>query len=420
MTAQIAGSVALLIAFTITALGQSAWDFTKTTDPLFAGVLIHPGSLANTIDYATASATRGDIESAISAFEQLRFYNPRLGATRFQLGVLYYQLGSYAEARGYLQSALGMPDVTPELRQKIEDLLELVDKKLQPDQFSGFAQTGLRYQSNASLGAGSQTVLASGGTLNNNFVARPDWNWFGTVGVDYVHDFQTQTGDTFEASAIAYDAQQFSLHQFDIGLLEIRAGPRFAISPGDIKGLTVKPYIVATGATLADAAYMGGIGGGLTLHAKAGNVSLDPYVEVVQQNFRNSSLVLSQYDQITITNAGGTITITRLGFMVTITNWNTPPGQPVQVTAAQVAQYIEYLSSKGNQNGGVPGLNSLATAGFACGTYSTPPCPQPPWLPTITGENDALQIIIESTQRATQPTPPPPPPIISGSAVRLP
>jgi len=276
LTAQIAGSVALLIAFTITALGQSAWDFTKTTDPLFAGVLIHPGSLANTIDYATASATRGDIESAISAFEQLRFYNPRLGATRFQLGVLYYQLGSYAEARGYLQSALGMPDVTPELRQKIEDLLELVDKKLQPDQFSGFAQTGLRYQSNASLGAGSQTVLASGGTLNNNFVARPDWNWFGTVGVDYVHDFQTQTGDTFEASAIAYDAQQFSLHQFDIGLLEIRAGPRFAISPGDINGLTVKPYIVATGATLADAAYMGGIGGGLTLHAKAGNVSLDP------------------------------------------------------------------------------------------------------------------------------------------------
>jgi tetratricopeptide (TPR) repeat protein len=80
------------------------------------------------------------------------FYNPRLAATRYQLGVLYYQLGSYAQARGYLQTALQMPDITPELRQKIEDLLELVDKKLQPDQFFGFAQTGLRYQSNASLG----------------------------------------------------------------------------------------------------------------------------------------------------------------------------------------------------------------------------------------------------------------------------
>jgi hypothetical protein len=120
--------------------------------------------------------------------------------------VLYYQLGSYAEARGYLQSALQMPDVTPELRQNIEDLLEIVDKKLQPDQFSGYAQTGLRYQTNASLGAGSQTVLASGGTINSSFLARPDWNWFGTVGVNYAHDFETQTGETFEASVIGYDA----------------------------------------------------------------------------------------------------------------------------------------------------------------------------------------------------------------------
>ena len=288
LIAEVAGAAALVVAFATSASAQSGSDFLNNIDPLFSGVLAHPGNLDNTIAYAASAAAHGDIESAISTYEQLRFYNPKLGATRYQLGVLYYQLGSYAQARGYLQTALEMPDVTPELRQKIEDLLALADKKLQPDQFSGFAQTGLRYQSNASLGAGSQTVLASGGTLNNNFVAKSDWNWFGTVGLNYVHDFQTQTGETFEASVIAYDAQQFSLHQFDIGLVELRAGPRFAFSPGDINGLTLKPYVVATGATLADAAYMGGIGGGLTLHATVANISLDPYGEVVQQSFRNS------------------------------------------------------------------------------------------------------------------------------------
>ena len=51
----------------------------------------------------------------------------------------------------------------------------------------------------------------------------------------------------------------------------------------------MKPYVGATGAILADAPYMGGIGGGLTVHAKAGNVSLDPYAEIVQQSFRNST-----------------------------------------------------------------------------------------------------------------------------------
>jgi Tetratricopeptide repeat len=257
LIAEVAGAAALVVAFTATTSAQSGSDFLNNIDPLFSGVLARPGNLDNTIAYAASAAAHGDIESAISTYEQLRFYNPKLGATRYQLGALYYQLGSYAQARGYLQTALEMPDVTPELRQKIEDLLALADKKLQPDQFSGFAQTGLRYQSNASLGAGSQTVLASGGTINSAFLARPDWNWFGTVGLNYVHDFQTQTGETFEASVLAYDAQQFSLHQFDIGLLEIRAGPRFALSPGDINGLTVKPYVVATGAILADAPYMG-------------------------------------------------------------------------------------------------------------------------------------------------------------------
>src|SRR6266581_4435927 len=46
---------------------------------------------------------------------------------------------------------------------------------------------------------------------------------------------------------------------------------------------------------------------------------------------------------LTITNGGGTIVVTRPGFVVTIMNWNTPPGQPVRVTAAQV---IHYMSSK--------------------------------------------------------------------------
>ena len=118
--------------------------------------------------------------------------------------------------------------------------------------------------------------------------------------------------------------------------------------------------------------------------------------------------VVNQYGTITITNGSGTIVVTRPGFVVTIMNWNTLAGQPVRVTAAQVVHYIEYLSSKFGQNGGVPGLNNGDLIGLAgCGTASTPSCPQPPWLPTNSGENDALQIIIQSTQRATQPTPPP-------------
>ena len=132
LIAGVAGGAAIIVAFTATVSAQSGSDFLNNIDPLFAGVVAHPGNLDNTIAYAASAAAHGDIESAISTYEQLRFYNPRLAATRYQLGVLYYQLGSYAQARGYLQTALQMPDVTPELRQRIEDLLELVDKSCSP------------------------------------------------------------------------------------------------------------------------------------------------------------------------------------------------------------------------------------------------------------------------------------------------
>ncbi len=289
MGKRLTGAVAPLLLLGLSAISASA-QTTQNLDPLFQGVLTRPTDINNTLQYALSASESGDIESAISAYEQLLFYDPRQSQTRFQLGVLYFQLGSYDMARGYLQSALEMPDLTPELRQKIEELLPLAEKKLQRDQFSGFAQAGVRYQSNASQGPGPQTTLASGQSFNNRFFAKSDWNGFGTFGLDYVHDFESPRGETFEASLLGYDAQQFTLHQFDLGLLELRAGPRFVLVPGNVGGITFKPYVVATGVTLADAAYMGGIGGGLTLHANIRNVSFDPYVEVVQQSFRNSTL----------------------------------------------------------------------------------------------------------------------------------
>ena len=196
--------VALLVVAALPAYAQSGSDFTKGIDPLFQGVLTRPANVNNDVQYAETASQTGGLESAISTYEQLLFYNPKLSQTRYILGVLYFQLGSYATAHGYLQTAVQMADITPEFRQQAEELLELTDKKLQADQFYGIAQTGLRYQSNATQGMGPQTALASGQAFNPAFFAKPDWNWFGAFGLDYVHDFQTQDGTTFEVSFLGW------------------------------------------------------------------------------------------------------------------------------------------------------------------------------------------------------------------------
>jgi tetratricopeptide (TPR) repeat protein len=288
----LAGALAPLAALVLSNLPASAQTTSalgRDLNPLFQGILTRPSDLNNTLQYA-AQAPASDIESAISTYEQLLFYNPNLASVRFELGVLYYRLGSFEMARGYFASALKMKDMTPALRERTEDLISTIDRKLQPDQVNGYVQTGFRYQTNAAVGPGPQTVLASGLLFNNKFAARPDWNWFGAFGVNYIHDFENQRGDAFEASAVGYDAQQFKLHQFDIGLLELRAGPRFGLPNEYINGLSVKPYVIASGGTLSDAPYYAALGGGVTVHANAGQVSLDPYAELVKQNFRNLTL----------------------------------------------------------------------------------------------------------------------------------
>jgi hypothetical protein len=280
--------MALLGLWTTVASAQTSPNFAGNLNPLFQANLTQPSDFNNALQYA-ASASANDIESAIGTYEQLLFYNPTLSRIHFELGVLYYRLGSYEMARGYFKSALEQRDIQPDLRQRILDLLSDVDKQLQADRFTGFVSTGLAYQSNPGGGPGPQAVLASGRSFDSRFFSQSDGNWFGAFALNYVHDFENQRGDTFEATVQGYDAQQFNLQQFDIGMVEFRAGPRFVLTPGSANAVSIKPYVIATGSLLGDTVYSGSAGGGLTLHANVGNVLLDPYAEIVQQSFRNSS-----------------------------------------------------------------------------------------------------------------------------------
>jgi hypothetical protein len=103
------------------------------------------------------------------------FYNPSLASVRFELGVLYYRLGSYEMARSYFASALTMKDLTPALRQRSEDLIADIDKKLQPDQFSGYVQSGFRYQTNAALGPGGGDCAGLGQGVQQHLCRAARW-----------------------------------------------------------------------------------------------------------------------------------------------------------------------------------------------------------------------------------------------------
>ena len=259
-------------------------------DALFQTVLSRPSDLDKTLRYAVSTKQAGDIEASIGALERLLFYNPNLSRVRFELGTLYFRLGSFEMARGYFQSVQASSDATAEMKQRAQEFIDSADKKQQPDQWSGYAQTGFRYQTNASFGPSQQSLIGATRPINSQFAAQPDWNWFGIVRLNYMHDFGNQSGDVFEANLVGYDAQQFKKTAVDTGLLDIRVGPRFGIFQDTFSGASIKPYVVATGATLADTPYLGSLGGGVTVHFNLANIALDPYVEFRRLDYRNSGL----------------------------------------------------------------------------------------------------------------------------------
>ena len=88
----------------------------------------------------------------MSSLERLLFFNPKLSRVRFELGMLYFRLGSYEMAHGYFQSVQADADATAEMKQRAQEYLDAIEKKLQPGQWRGYAQTGFRDQTNASYG----------------------------------------------------------------------------------------------------------------------------------------------------------------------------------------------------------------------------------------------------------------------------
>src|SRR5690349_11595505 len=112
-----------------------------------------PTNVDVTFRFAALATKLGDYEAAIGALERILLFNPRLARVKLQLGSLYFKLGAYKVARSYFEQArtAGAPaDVQAEAERFVAEL----DSRESPHRWSVFAQTGLRYQTNASTGPG--------------------------------------------------------------------------------------------------------------------------------------------------------------------------------------------------------------------------------------------------------------------------
>jgi hypothetical protein len=269
---------ALCVAMPVAKAGSS--DVYAEQQALFDATQRRPGDHEATTRYVEASMRIGDVEAAIGALERLAFFDPSSPRIKYELGTLYARLGSHATAAAYYRAALASPGLDETIQRRIEAYLPDSVKQTQRGGWSGEFQAGARFQTNASLLPGSETIRAFGFDVAP--LARPsgDWNVFGQARIGHDHDFGNQRADRFETRASLYATHQFRLSKYNVALGDVSLGPRLALAPDVLPGATIKPYLVGGTAFLGGRSYLGSLGAGVGLAFPIfGAASFEPGIE---------------------------------------------------------------------------------------------------------------------------------------------
>jgi len=164
-----------------------------------------------------------------------------------------------------------------------------------------FAQTGLRFQTNATYAPSGGLVLFEGqdyGLLPSQGI-KSDGNAFGLFGVSHDYDLQDQGGTVLETRLVGYATKQFQLDDLNVALFDASFGPRIALAPG-LPGVTIKPYVVGGDSWVGGAPYLASVGGGVSLGIPvAPRLTFEPNVEWRRVDFNISAPLLSEF------NSGG-------------------------------------------------------------------------------------------------------------------
>ncbi len=275
-------------AFAQSAAASAAAARDPEYQALFKRMFANPQDMEATFKFAEVAARLGDYEAAIGALERVLFYNPNLAQVKVELGQLYLRIGGVETARSYFQQAIETPGVTPEVKAAAEQLMTAGDTAGFGTGFTAFVYAGMRYQTNASAGpTGTIRSFGDDAVLDSQFAKAPDWNSFILSNLGYAHDFGS--GIAGEINLFNYYAKQVQLSQFDLGLVELQAGPRIAVPSSLVSDASVKLYGIGTASWLAEDPYYNGAGVGISSRFTVNEaLRLEPFYEYRDRNFYNS------------------------------------------------------------------------------------------------------------------------------------
>lgn len=261
-------------------------------DQLLAQMLREPTNIELTLRYARVATEIHDYEAAITALERLLFFNPTLARPRLELGVLYYRVGSYAQARTYLEQAQQAADLPPDSAALISEYLTAIGKRDTPQRFSADVFTGLLSETNANFGPTGSNVLVGGLTipLPSQFTKKADQSWATSGSMLYSWDTDDQDSTSFDLTGRSFFTRHIRVRDLDLVALESTFGPRTTLATWGFTGFSFHPYVIADWVHLGPDPLYHAFGFGLEADQKITSaLSVSAIYEMRDQRFYNTT-----------------------------------------------------------------------------------------------------------------------------------
>ncbi|MBY8974458.1 hypothetical protein KHP62_01480 [Rhodobacteraceae bacterium NNCM2] len=240
-------------------------DLRQRQTELFRQIQADPDNLDLMALYSKVSIELEDYEAAISTMERMLIYRQDLPQVRRELGVAYFNLGSYQAAKLYLDQVLQDDRLPADVRANVEAYLAEIDKRTSKNRFSFTASTGVIYSTNANFGPEGLLNTPIGVLPVVNGEAEGDTGI--RVALSFAHDYDLErpNNDIWRTTGSLLGIRYFDVTEGNMGLVNVRTGPRLSLDDNEF-GPKIRPYLDVGYVTSDDSSlyFQGALGGEYT------------------------------------------------------------------------------------------------------------------------------------------------------------
>lgn len=250
----------------------------------------NPNDMDAVFKYAKLAESNGQKKLAVAAYLHMLEINPNLDRVKLDLALLYVKMEKFEEAKSLFNEVLAKNP--PEaVKNNINQVIQVVDKAMQRNSFSGNITTGVNYSTNANSAAqsGELTFNDTNIALSGTSQSTKDFQYYGVTSL--AHNFKIIRNEDYNlslsSSFMYYRADQNDVKELDVKMVQVKTGPVLNLKNYNF---TINPNFSFTSISLADEEYMHIRTGELNLiYAYNDRLSFNARAAYEDRNFMNSS-----------------------------------------------------------------------------------------------------------------------------------